>query len=478
LTVSASAGKKCTATVRLVPIRLTTLPHMFNCAVDLSLAIQNPSEITMKLFQLSPAVVRAVCVQARTITITAALLFMFAMAQFAKAQQVTPAPENNNEVIKQLSKRVEELEARLKELEAKRENAGAPAATPSPDQEAGKDGAADQARPDGTTGRSSTGMPRLRIHGFGELELGRSFEKAGSNTSTLGELALIITSRLSNKLSMLGDVEFEAGDHNKLSVGIERLLLQYSPSDYFNLSAGRYFTRIGYYNSVHRGTWLQTTAEPPFIFSHEDEGGILPNHNLGVSANGNIPSGQLGLRYIVEAGAAHTSRSTLDKPERTIDENNSVAFNLGLIARPDKIPGLQAGFSIYRDRIAAEGLPKIGQTIMAVHLVYQGRKFEMLNEALMLRHASLGAGRVWNTTGFYTQLARQFGKYRPYFRYEYTNAPRSEPLFSDVGRRNGPMFGIRYDLAEFVAFKAQYQRTLRRLLTPLNDLMFQLSFAF
>src|SRR5207247_5617072 len=103
--------------------------------------------------------------------------------------------------------------------------------------------------------------------------------------------------------------------------------------------------------------------------------------------SGQIPSGRLGLRYIAEVGNGRTSRSPLDEPvQDVVDENNGKAINLGLIARPDWMPGLQAGISVYRDRLAPEGLPKMSQTITAVHVVYLGRAFELLNEALVVHH--------------------------------------------------------------------------------------------
>ena len=389
------------------------------------------------------------------------------------AQQTTTAPNDCAKTVEQLIRRLAELEVRIKELEASEATKVSPMPTPSASPEA-TEKAEDQTAED-----SPTGKPHFQVQGFGELELGRSLEKGNNNSSAFGELEMLISSRLSNRVTMLADVEVAAANNKKVSINLERLLVRYSPSDYFNLSAGRYFTGIGYYNSVHRGTWLQTAVDPPFIFESEDEGGILPIHNLGVSVNGVIPSRALGLRYIAEVGAAHTSRTRLDKlGEETVDENNSLAFNFGLITRPDRIPGLQAGFSIYRDRLAPKGGPKIGQTIMAAHLVYRRSAFEMLSEALVVRHAGDGASSVFNTTGFYTQISRQFGKYTPYFRYEYVNASDRDPLLSDVGRRNGPSFGLRYDLGEFIALKAQYRHTARRLLSPINALTLQLSFAF
>ena len=134
------------------------------------------------------------------------------------------------------------------------------------------------------------------------------------------------------------------------------------------------------------------------------------------------------------------------------------------------------GFSFYRDKLTPAGLPKIGQTIMAGHLVYQNRLYEVLNEAVFVRHER--NERVFLTPGFYTQFSRRFGNARPYVRYQYVNVPGDDPIFPDVGRRNGPSLGMRYDVSDFAAFKAQYDRTQRRRLTPIDELLLQFAFTF
>jgi hypothetical protein len=452
----------------------------------------------MKLSKLSRPTVQAPAVRTRVGTLLAALLLILASVHLAAAQQLTPTSNDTNETINRLNKRLEELETRLKELEAKQANADArsttaPATTPAeaaPEEAKaqpikktttteGTAGTAGMAGMEGMPGMP-TELPTMKFNGFTDIQYHASNGKGEKNSFALGQFDLTITSRLSEKLSMLAELNFEASDDNKFGVDLERMLLQYSPNDHFKLDVGRYHTAIGFYNTAyHHGSWFQTAIDRPFIFAFEDEGGILPLHNVGLSATGQIPSGRFGLRYIAEIGNGRTSRSPFDEPVQDVkDENNGKAFNLGLITRPDWLPGLQAGISVYRDRLAPEGLPKIGQTIGAVHVVYLGRTFEFLNEAIVVRHQSAGTPRPFNTTSFYTQVARKFGDFQPYFRYQYLNAPASEPIFKDVGRRSGPSLGLRYDLSEFAAFKVQYDRDQRRGLRAVNKIGMQLAFTF
>src|ERR1700683_2026237 len=101
-------------------------------------------------------------------------------------------------------------------------------------------------------------------------------------------------------------------------------------------------------------------------------------------------------------------------------------------------------------------------------------------------------GPVFTTSAFYTQWSRAFGRYRPYFRYEYFNAPSDDPVYmyasaneyaplavtGFIGRLNGASLGIRYDATENVALKFQYDRFSMRDLATENGLTLQFAFTF
>jgi hypothetical protein len=326
----------------------------------------------------------------------------------------------------------------------------------------------------------ASGSPAMQFQGFADVSYHASSLPGTTNSFTLGQFNLFITSNLSDRLTVLAEAVLEADDRNAVEIDLERVLLQYAKSDYFNVAFGRYHTAIGWYNTAyHHSTWMQTAVGRPFLFQFEDEGGILPIHNVGVSASGRIPSGSLGLRYVAEVGNGRASRFLGSEPvQNAVDDNNGKSVNFALLARPARARGMEAGFSVYHDSLTPAGAPKVGQTILTAHLVYQTSKFEWLNEALVVRHAVSATDRATHTPGFYSQVSRKFGVVRPYFRYQYVNAPESDPVYEDVGRLHGPSAGLRYDFAEFAAFKVQYDRTERRLLTGFNSITLQVSFTF
>lgn len=411
---------------------------------------------------------------------TIAIIFLAVIASTVSlhAQQAPDATSSEQQTIQMLLRRVEQLEARVTQLEAARPS---PATTEAPKPPAAPAPTESAPNPDQTsTMRMDTNSTLMQIRGFGDVNLRGSNQKGATTSFALGQLDLFVTSDVSERFRFLSEIVFEADQAtNAFGVDVERLLLQYSPSDYFKVAVGRYHTAIGYYNTAyHHSTWLQTATGRPFLFQFEDNGGILPIHNVGVTASGLIPSGPLQLHYVAEVGNGRASHAGAEAVQNVFDENNGKAVNFALFATPERIPGLQAGFSVYHDNLTPLNRPNIGETILAAHGVIMRPNFEWLNEALLIRHAPNGSPRVFNTPGFYTQISKRFGSYRPYFRYQYVNASDSEPVFPDVGLRQGPSAGLRYDASESVALKLQYDRTMLRHEPSFNSLALQLGFTF
>lgn len=439
----------------------------------------------------------------RSLFLTAALILIGASFLPAQSGQTVTVDQA---AMQALLKRVDQLEARVQQLEAAQHSSAPESGKVETRQPILSDAAmhgpspqaAQEHEPD--TGdhteseRMDVSKTLLRIRGFGDVTLhGDNYHPAGGPGSktafTLGQLDLFLTSDISDRFKFLSEIVFEAGPDNiygvaggtanSFGVDVERYLLTYSQNEYFNLSAGRYHTAIGYYNTAfHHSTWLQTTTGRPLLFGFEDQGGILPIHNVGVEAYGAIPSGSLGLHYVAEVGNGRESRAPLaEEPvQNIVAESNHKAINFELFARPRNIPGLQLGFSAYRDLLLPNNLP-VGETILAAHAIYSTPNFEWLNEALVVRHTPEG-GHTFNTPGWYSQISRRFGSYRPYFRYQYINASPNEPIFPDIALRAGPSGGLRYDASDSVALKLQYDFTSLRDQHSVQGLQAQVGFTF
>ena len=411
----------------------------------------------------------------------AAFLFALLLCPTLLLAKPPASPEDSDkETIRALVRRVEQLEARVAQLESTRQPALTPVSAPAPVAVAQKE-PEQEPQPTMEPQRMDTGKTLLQIRGFGDTTFHGNDMKGSHTSFSLGQLNLFVTSDVSEKFRLLSEIVFEADPTNAFGVDVERLLLQYSQNDYFNLSVGRYHTAIGFYNTAyHHSAWLQTATGRPFLFQFEDNGGMLPIHNVGASATGLVPgTGRLGLHYVAEVGNGRASSSpNAEAVQNVVDENNGKAVNLALYARPDAIHGLQVGFSFYHDRLQPIGLPHIREEIFAAHAVMQRPTFEWLNEALLIRHGPQGQSHVFETPGFYTQLSKAFGPYRPYFRYQYVNESNADPVFPVVGLQYGPSAGVRFDASEAVALKLQYDRTAFRQQPSVNGLTLQFAFTF
>jgi hypothetical protein len=119
------------------------------------------------------------------------------------------------------------------------------------------------------------GGPTLKLRGFLDFNLGLGtvanplifpLNAPAHNTFQSGEFDLFISSKLSDTLSFFSEVIIGSDPTNEWGIDIERLQLTYRPSQYFEISGGRYHTSIGYYNTAfHHGTWFQTATGRPFM---------------------------------------------------------------------------------------------------------------------------------------------------------------------------------------------------------------------
>ena len=411
--------------------------------------------------------------------------FFVLSAGISLGQNVT---STDQETIRLLVQQVRELQEKVKALEGRQASNPAPAAEISASEQPSEEAAAIEP----TSALDLHEVHGIQWRGFGEVnykaldqrqpELGTfGFVPGSAANFYTGDFDLFLTSKISDKASVLAELVFGQGDAQSFSVDLERVLLKYDYNDSLRMSFGRYHTGIGYYNTAfHSGKWLQTTADRPLIMEFANDGGLLPTQAVGVTMTGLIPSGKLGLNYTLEYGSSDTIRPEVDMNDGLVDENNGNHFNVGFFMRPDAIPGLQLGASVYHDKISdfnRGSSVRLGQTITNVHAVYIARGVEFLSEGFLIHHAYEEHGPVYNTSSFYAQISKSFARYRPFFRYQYVNANQNS-IFEDVSLRHGPSFGARYDFNDSVALKAQLDHTFRKGKPDLNGLQLQFAFTF
>jgi hypothetical protein len=387
------------------------------------------------------------------------------------AAAAPPAPDSAAATaLEALIQRVDQLEAEVRALRAQLatrpadpEPASLTAASPAvpllPAAVAHDHAVADAAAVDAAaeTTDDSFRAPRTQFHWFSDVGYSTSDRRATTSSFGLGQLDLFLTSALNERWSVLSEIVFRANTDNRFVVNPERLLLQYQPSDAFQVAMGRFHSSVGYYNSAyHHGSWFETAASRPSIFA----AGFIPYHNVGLSTHTRVPSGSARLEAIAEIGNGLASSSRMvEQTQSVIDENNHKATNLGLITRPTGLPGFQAGVSWYRDRLVPTGHAPFAAHLSAAHAIYTGHEWEILNEVIVARHVDEDGAPARVSYGWYSQGSYRIGSVRPYLRYQAVDGNAGDPLFGSVGHRSGPVAGVRVDFGRFAALKVHVDRS-------------------
>jgi hypothetical protein len=421
-------------------------------------------------------------------------LLVLLLATVIARAQATAEPEQS-ETVKALLTRIDKLEQRVAELEAGKNTAstlqptGQPQGSQIPKAEVVEESLASQIHDDHPqNGRGvEPHFPSMQLHGFADVDFSATDERGTFSGFNLGQFVLHVASPLSKRVAYFGELSFTAGS-TSYTADVERSIIRYAYNDYFKLSFGRYHTPINYWNTAfHHGLWLQTTISRPEMIRFG--GRFMPVHFLGMLAEGNIPSGSLGLGY--ELGLGNGRAGTISRAGDTGDINSNRAWVGRIFARPTALRDFQIGGAIYRDKItpvpALTGSPTFGEWISSAQIAWTHETPEFLSEFANVHHRDSLTGNVYNSQAYYIQFAYRLPwearKWKPYYRFEYTHVPPTEPLFSttafEVTDLVGSTAGVRFDITDFAAFKWEYRHSKRRPTDPpVNGVFVQTSFTF
>ncbi|HET7291503.1 MAG TPA: hypothetical protein VFM88_03670 [Vicinamibacteria bacterium] len=303
--------------------------------------------------------------------------------------------------------------------------------------------------------------PRLVIKGFGDIDYrytGGDGEDT-PNTFSLGQLDIFMTSELSDSLSVLAEVVVESEENEEAIVDVERYQIKYSASDWLNVVLGRMHTALGHWNQTyHHGTWFQTTALRPEVYRFEDEGGVLPIHEVGLQVLGTRPVGGVLLEYNLSL----TNGRGRNREEIVVtqDHNASKALNLWLGLKPSALPGLRFGGVVRFDQIPEDlqgsGRAELSEVILGGFATYERAGVEALFELIRVEHEDEAAAVRYDTTGYYVQAAYGLGRFKPYYRFDSLEVADGDPFYrQDTTDIRKHTVGLRVDPWTWAALKAE-----------------------
>jgi len=321
--------------------------------------------------------------------------------------------------------------------------------------------------------------PSLRITGFTDVNYHVSNLGSPKSGFNAGQFALHFASALSPRVSFFAELTITEGDEVGVA-NLERYILRYDQSDYFKISVGRYHTQINWWNTAfHHGLWLQTSVGKPEIIKYH--GGFLPPHFVGGIIEGRFPAGGLNIGY--NAGAGNGRAKELFDPGDAGDVNNNRAWLIHLFSRPDGVPGLEAGASVYHDRVpSADGLLELEEWITSGYIVLQQETPEVIAEIANVNHRNEGTGLTADNLAWYLQVAYRLPwcgeMLKPYFRFESVDISSSDAVFTGIHDLRRALGGVRFDFSDFAAVKAEFRHDKRPGLADLNAFYLQTCLTF
>ena len=301
-------------------------------------------------------------------------------------------------------------------------------------------------------------QPEFNFMGFGDVGyVTRDDNDEGG--FMVGQAVAHLSAYLGERFSVFGEFSLTARD-SEYSTEAERLFVKYEFSDQFKLSAGRYHTPIGYWNSTfHHGAWLQTTVSRPEMVKFGSK--IVPIHFVGALLEGNIPGSKLGLTYM--AGIGNGRHANIARAGDAGDINGDNAWMVQLNAAPDRYFGLHMGVGFYSDTVSPDDRPDIREKTVSVHLAWSNESPEIIFEYLHSNHEFVANSSVsGDTNGWYAQFAYRlkdkYHNWKPYARLESTDVDDTDPLLGDQNLDyEAGILGVRWDFNPYAALKAEYR---------------------
>jgi hypothetical protein len=321
-------------------------------------------------------------------------------------------------------------------------------------------GAGQAAAQQDQTAVTQTAVPAespFTVIGFADVDYD-STDARGKEGFSLGQAVAHVIAPLGERLNLFSEISLTAHDSG-YSVEVERLILKYDFSNRYTLSAGRYHTPIGYWNTAfHHGAWLQTTAGRPESVKFGSR--FVPIHFVGLLFEGEFPGENLDLGYNV--GIGNGRHANIARAGDAGDINGDRAWTASVFYKPTSINGLKAGLGAYSDRVTPPGALEFDERIYSAYFALERETPEVIAEYIRSEHDVRGGpGGSGAADSFYIQVAYRLGgdlqRFKPYFRAEQVDVSDDDPLLSGLNLDyEGVIAGVRFDFTPFAALKFEY----------------------
>jgi hypothetical protein len=260
---------------------------------------------------------------------------------------------------------------------------------------------------------------RIDLNFFGDVSLLKvSHEDPGF---AVGPIGFQVAAHLAPGLTGRTEFAMELGD-GATTIDVERAYLEYRTARWL-VSAGRTHAEFGYWNNAfHHGRWLQLTIDRPHVLRFEDDGGMLPVHQIGATVVYGPRRGEGGVELAVGVGNGHGRVLEAIQNVRDNNVDKSVLVRLGVVGFGH--PSLRLGINLALDNIAPEPATvrplapdvSILEIIGGAYLSLRAEHLLVFSEAYSVVHRA--DGKTYQVTDGFVLLGYRLGKLIPYAQVE------------------------------------------------------------
>jgi opacity protein-like surface antigen len=253
------------------------------------------------------------------------------------------------------------------------------------------------------------------------------------NSFSIPTLDIFLRGSLGN-WSFLSEVLFDIDEGNTIGVDLDRFQVGYDIADWLKITAGRFHTSLGYYNTAYPqggAVYLLPTDRPEVVDQH-DNASIIPTSTVGINLRGRLPFAQQRFTYDIDI--SNGRGLTSDDLANGVDANNSKMLNLRLRY---EINGLILGGNAMVDWIPPRGdiaaplptdhMDTIREQIFGAHLAYVEFPWHLIAEGYHISH--IGANQTQRTIAGLAEIGYTVGTVTPYARYEMARFPSDIDVF-------------------------------------------------
>ncbi len=333
-----------------------------------------------------------------------------------------------------------------------------------------------------------------KVHGYADVTLRASrlmvpLEDAEGNvvqSSThppgfeIGDLVLSYNANLDQRMYATVDVVSGLGHFGETLALVDRIDLRYEFSDAFQITAGKFQSPFGYWNTnIAYGSYLYAPMQRPIMLTFERHGAWLTTRQTGVDLHGELEVGFSRWGYHLGVGNGRSAQLT-----KTQDIGDGTSFKTTWAQLWFQTPGgIQIGVTGMYDPLRMERATldfnqdlgdqsdrvnevidprnpqltsNVDEYLLMPHLAIRTSRLEFLAEgALMFHKDEPDSELVMNRAG-YAQLSYRFKDVTPYVRGEYVEWWKDDPVFLDLNKlktRPQGTLGLRWDAALHAALK-------------------------